>query len=211
MLAFDAASKLAVAGGRAKSDVANKLVSMALHKVSQRIAPPTAVRSSAYQDAVRQAFQNRCPYCGEVLREQTTVLEHLDAMNQFRAGLHVPGNVLPACRQCNLEKRRDDQEEQLPAGVRGWELFLQHDGTHGAGCNTCSYWAGKWPDPALRGARLAEGRQRIAEFRDEHLPPACKDLASTLAPLLQTMYEAAQAYADEATEKLVEDLVPKET
>lgn len=200
---FDAAAKLGDAGGRAKSDVANKLVSMVLHKISQTIPAPTTVRGEDYQDAVRKVFLNRCPYCSQPLDHANTVLEHLDAMNQFRAGLHVPGNVLPACRSCNLEKRRDDQAENLPAGVSGWERFLQHDGSHGPGCKTCSYWVRKFPDPDVRTYTLRESHRNIAAFRKQHLPGGAMGLAPTLAPRLQDLYADAQRYAEESTETLV--------
>lgn len=106
----DATSQLRSATRRAKSDVANKLVSMFLHELSRRISQdwPMKVDSDEYAKLVRAQFNNHCPYCSRDLAETTPVVEHLDGMNRYRAGLHVSGNVLVACRDCNSEKRRDD-------------------------------------------------------------------------------------------------------
>lgn len=106
----DASSQLRSATRRAKSDVANKLVSMFLHELSRRISQnwPLKVDSKEYEELVRARFNNECPYCSRDLASRAAVIEHLDGLNRYRAGLHVPGNVLVACRECNSEKRRDD-------------------------------------------------------------------------------------------------------
>lgn len=59
-------------------------------------------------------------------------------MNRCRAGLHVAGNVLVACRRCNNEKRRDDSLAKLVLANSGWESFLSHDGGRcPSSCLTC--------------------------------------------------------------------------
>jgi len=106
----DPTSQLRSATRRAKSDVANKLVSMFLHELSRRISQNwrIAVDGEEYERLVRERFNNRCPYCSCDLAKTTPVIEHLDGMNRYRVGLHVPGNVLVACKRCNNEKRRED-------------------------------------------------------------------------------------------------------
>lgn len=209
MVDFDSARLLAKAGGRAKSDVANKLVSMALHQLSQQLESRLTVRSEQYRQAVREEFRNCCPYCDEPLSSSSnTILEHLDAMNQFRAGLHVPGNVLPACRPCNLEKRRDDQARALPDGVGGWEQFLSHDSTScKLGCKTCMYWEKKWSGFTVeqRRCKLQTQARRIAAFRERFLPPGAQELSKRIAPQLRHFYESAQAFAKDRTSGLVQD------
>ena len=103
----DASSKLRTATRRAKSDVANKLVSMFLHELSRSISAAWEVRvdSEEYARLVREHFGNRCPYCLNGLTFTAAVIEHLDGMNRLRGGLHIPGNVLVACARCNSEKR----------------------------------------------------------------------------------------------------------
>jgi predicted transcriptional regulator len=97
----DASSQLRSATRRAKSDVANKLVSMFLHELSRKISQNWEIRigSEKYEEIVRQWFQNRCPYCSRDLTINDAVIEHLDGMNRLRAGLHVTGNVLVACKR----------------------------------------------------------------------------------------------------------------
>lgn len=164
----DSTSQLRSATRRAKSDVANKLVSMFLHELSRRIGQdwPVKVDSEEYEEQVREVFSNRCPYCSRDLAETTSVIEHLDGMNRYRGGLHLPGNVLVACRKCNIEKRRDDSLRVLSHANSGWESFLSHDGTHcAASCPTCLYWRSIWEDEPERPLRLGENLERIRSFR----------------------------------------------
>src|ERR1700691_2973193 len=124
----DPTSQLRSATRRAKSDVANKLISMFLHELSRRISRDWKIRidTEEYARLVRERFNNRCPYCSCDLAGTVSVIEHLDGMNRYRAGLHVPGNVLVACRRCNGEKRRDDSLKVLLLAESGWASFLSH-------------------------------------------------------------------------------------
>jgi hypothetical protein len=205
----DPTSQLRSATRRAKSDVANKLVSMFLHELSRRISQdwPMKVDGEEYEGFVRERFSNRCPYCSVNLASTQSVIEHLDGMNRYRAGLHVPGNVLVACRKCNSEKRRDDSLRDLPLAASGWESFLSHDGTHcGAACPTCGYWRGIWGDEAERKLRLGENLQRIRSFRTSfpefgQVHPA---LTETLPALLTKLYSDCQAFAETEINSLLE-------
>lgn len=120
-MSFDSSQALKKATGRAKSDVANKLVSMFLHEVSRRAceAGGESVSNSDYRAAVVNAFGHCCLYCNRELEHDRAAVEHLDGMNRFRVGLHVPGNVAVACRRCNSEKRRDDQKPVLHLAPNG--------------------------------------------------------------------------------------------
>lgn len=153
---------------RAKSDVANKLISMFLHELSRTISQnwPVKVDGEGYEKLVRERFNNLCPYCSRDLTGTESVVEHLDGMNRYRAGLHVPGNVLVACRRCNSEKRRDDALRILSLAESGWESFLSHDGTRcTASCRTCRYWEGIWESQTERKVRLGENLERVRSFR----------------------------------------------
>lgn len=94
----DPTSQLRSATRRAKSDVANKLISMCLHELSRTVSEgwPIKVDGEEYEKLARERFGNRCPYCSCDLSTTVAVIEHLDGMNRYRAGLHVPGNVLVA-------------------------------------------------------------------------------------------------------------------
>lgn len=205
----DAASQLRSATRRAKSDVANKLVSMFLHELSRRISQkwPIKVDGEEYEELVRKLFNNRCPYCSRDLTDTVPVIEHLDGMNRYRAGLHVPGNVLVACRRCNSEKRRDDSLKVLSLAKFGWESFLSHDGSRCPSiCRTCRYWRGIWDDEAERRARLIENLEKLRSFRrtfpefEQVLP----SLAETLPVLLTKLYSDCQAFAETEMKALLE-------
>lgn len=205
----DATSQLRTATRRAKSDVANKLVSMCLHELSRRISQkwPIRVDSEQYGDLVRKLFDNRCPYCSCDLTQTVAVIEHLDGMNRYRAGLHVPGNVLIACRKCNNEKRRDDSIKRLSLAKSGWESFLSHEGSGCAElCLTCRYWRTIWEDDAERKARLTENLERIRNFRRgfSELEQVLPSLADALPVLLTKLYSDCQSFAETEIKSLLE-------
>jgi hypothetical protein len=205
----DPTSQLRSATRRAKSDVANKLVSMFLHELSRRVSQKWKIKvdGQEYEDLVRKLFNNRCPYCSRDLGGTFCVIEHLDGMNRYRAGLHVPGNVLVACRRCNGEKRRDDSLKVLSLASSGWESFLSHDGTRcSSSCLTCQYWRGIWENETERKARLTENLERLRSFRHtfrefgELLP----SLAGELPTLLTKLYSDCQAFAEAEIKSLLE-------
>lgn len=205
----DAASLLRVATRRAKSDVANKLISMFLHELSRRVSQNFSIKtdSEEYENLVREWFDNRCPYCSRELTETNTVVEHLDGMNRYRAGLHVPGNVLVACKKCNNEKRRDDSLIRLSLDVSGWASFLSHDGTRcPPSCQTCVYWTSISGDQEERQRRLRENLRRIRAFRGNfpEFDPLRRSLMETLPSLLTKLYTDCQLFAQTEIRSLLE-------
>src|SRR5258708_2991884 len=141
---------------------------MFLHELSRKTSKDwsIAVDGQEYENLVRQWFNNKCPYCLCGLSDTASVIEHLDGMNRYRAGLHVPGNVLVACKRCNGEKRRDDALKNLTLAKSGWASFLSHDGTRClTTCATCQYWKSVWEEEAERKTRLSENLQRLSSFR----------------------------------------------
>jgi hypothetical protein len=205
----DPTSQLRSATRRAKSDVANKLISMFLHELSRKISQDWRIKidSEEYEELVRGRFSNRCPYCSCELTNAVSVIEHLDGMNRYRAGLHVPGNVLVACGKCNGEKRRDDSLRILSLARFGWESFLSHDGSRCAAlCLTCRYWKGIWEDDSGRVLRLKENLERIRSFRGafpefERVLPS---LMETLPELLTKVYSDCQTFAQTEIRSLLE-------
>jgi hypothetical protein len=207
----DPTSQLRSATRRAKSDVANKLVSMCLHELSRRVSESWLIKvdGEEYEKLAREQFGNRCPYCSCDLSTTVAVIEHLDGMNRYRAGLHVPGNVLVACKRCNGEKRRDDSSRDLPSGQTGWEAFLAHDGTRClASCPTCRYWATIWPNQGERKVRLGENLARVRSFRSSfpELERILPDLLKTLPDLLTKLYSDCQVFAEAEIKTLLERL-----
>jgi hypothetical protein len=208
--------KLRTATRRAKSDVANKMISMFLHELSRKISQnwPVKVDGEEYGKLVRERFGNQCPYCSCDLTNTAYGIEHLDGMNRYRAGLHVPGNVLVACRRCNSEKRRDDSLRILSLAASGWESFLSHDGTRCAAlCHTCRYWESIWNDETERRLRLKENLQRIRSFRGTfpEFKNVLPSLMKTQPALLTKLYSDCQTFAQMEIKSLLEgiDLSPK--
>jgi hypothetical protein len=188
--------------------VANKLVSMFLHELSRKVSQqwPIRVDGEEYEGLVRQTFNNKCPYCSRDLADTVGVIEHLDGMNRYRAGLHVPGNVLVACRRCNSEKRRDDSVPVLSLASSGWESFMSHEGSRcGATCLTCLYWKSVWMDDTERRLRMSENVQRIRSFRGSFAEVERKlpYLAETLPTLLTKLYADCQVFAETEIKSLL--------
>ncbi len=168
---FETAAYLRRATSRAKSDVANKLISMLLHEISRRIVTITGfgVNDADYARNVVATFGDGCGYCQRPLESDRAAVEHLDGMNRFRVGLHIPGNVIVACKRCNSAKRQDDQLLMLRLAGSGWESFLSHDGSRcEPSCKTCLYWRSVWADEALRENALRSASTKITLFRNSY-------------------------------------------
>jgi len=199
-MSFETAAYLRKATSRAKSDVANKLVSMFLHEVSRKISASLDlnVADPRYSDAVEAIFGTNCCYCSKELEPDRASVEHLDGMNRFRAGLHIPGNVIVSCKKCNNEKRRDDQLQQLKLAGSGWESFLSHDSTKCAEtCKTCHYWRSVWPDQNLRNRNLKNALKRIFVFRAEYDQATQIGIKAQLSlhQELERLYRECQSFA----------------
>lgn len=210
-MSFDPSNALLKATSRAKSDVANKLVSMFLHALSREVSARFGKRVSdpVYRDHVIETFGSKCLYCRCELEVDRSAVEHLDGMNRTRAGLHVPGNVALACKRCNNEKRRDDQLQHLLLADSGWEAFLSHDGSRcDAACKSCRYWKIKFPDADFRMIELRNSRAAIVAFRScygaiiswsDHNRLQIRDKAEEL-------YRACQDFASREISSLVSDI-----
>ena len=209
---FDPHWQLKTATRRAKSDVANKLVSMFLHLLSRKLCETwqLKIEDETYLAQVKNSFSNRCPYCRTILTKVNVIVEHPDGMNRLRAGLHVPGNVLLACKPCNSEKRRDDSLRELTLAQTGWESFLAHDGTLcDPSCRTCAYWKRLLPDPKQRQVELRRNAQRIACFRAmyaefERVLPYLKE---HLPHYLAILYKDCQTFAEDRIESLMREFL----
>lgn len=182
---------------------------MFLHELSRRVSQnwPMKVDGEGYESLVRERFINRCPYCSCDLAKTISVIEHLDGMNRYRAGLHVSGNVLVACRRCNSEKRRDDSLKVLSLAESGWASFLSHDGTRcAASCLTCEYWKSIWDNEEERRIRMSENLQRIRSFRSlfSEFEQAHPTLMESLPALLAKLYSDCQSFAETEISSLLE-------
>ena len=210
-MSFDVTSALRKSTGRAKSDVANKLVSMFLHEVSRKACTAGGMSVSAprYTDSVIAAFGKKCLYCSiELTNSVVPVVEHLNGMNRFSVGLHVPGNVAISFKNCNNKKRIDDQ--QLPLAENGWESFLSHGGNRCAPeCKTCAYWRIIWPEINVRTTTLAETKERVFRFQQDYQQFVrwSANARGTLRAKIQLLYRDCQRFATDEIEKLVNEVI----
>lgn len=205
-------SCLKKATGRAKSDVANKLVSMFLHEVSRRIAAELRLRVSdePYAQQVEKSFGPNCAFCEIQLERDRLAVEHLEGMNRVRLGLHIPGNVVLACKECNREKRRDDQLESLVLAQTGWGSFLAHNRKRcPSSCKTCGYWESKWPDESIRSNKLSAAVIRIQSFQDQFTSFAnrASELKAIIRRDVEALYREGQDFATSRISQLTSELL----
>ena len=202
------------ATSRAKSDVANKLVSMLLHEISRQIAAKTgmSVQSQEYGKIVTSTFGVDCPYCQRPLNSNRVAVEHLDGMNRIRLGLHVPGNVVIACSDCNREKRRDDQNANPTLADSGWEAFLRHGTKQCApSCKTCEYWTRLHPDPVQRIRSLDRALGRLREFRNafQSVEAEIRAIRLAMRSNVELLYRECPDYATQRIADLAADVVSR--
>jgi hypothetical protein len=196
------------ATSRAKSDVANKLISMFLHDLSRRVCTQFGQFPSdtSYVKEVQAVFGENCPYCDRALISHALIVEHPDGMNRLRAGLHIPGNVLIACKTCNGEKRRDDSLLEMKLAPSGWESFLAHDGSKcDPSCKTCKYWSGIWPDAIQRQVALHKANERLKNFRKNYSQYFLwiDEQRLTIRNQLDTLYRECQQFAEDRIDTMV--------
>lgn len=207
-MSFNVASALKKSTGRAKSDVANKLVSMFLHEVSRKacLAGGMFVSDPRYAEAVLAAFGQNCLYCDRELEQDRAAVEHLNGMNRVSVGLHVPSNVAISCKHCNNEKRSDDQNLSLAAN--GWESFLLHDGSRcGSNCRTCAYWHGICPNQGKLSQSLAVARERVFRFQEPYRQFVYWSASArgSLRQKIETLYRDCQKFATVEIGRLTSD------
>jgi hypothetical protein len=98
---------------RSYSDVPNRIVRLFLQEAGRQYDENRGlVPYSSMTDELKQRFGNACAYCGAQSPTEL-VEEHLVPINRASAGLHSWGNVVPACKECNNQKR-DHPWEQHP-------------------------------------------------------------------------------------------------
>lgn len=185
---------------------------MFLHDVSRKLCSTLGLRVNdvRYAEAVAAIFKANCCYCGRALEADRASVEHLDGMNRFRIGLHIPGNVILACTRCNREKRRDDSRPALTLAESGWQSFLSHDSSRcPSGCNSCRYWLGVWPQAEHRISNLNQAMSRIAAFRKDYL--AYLELNAKARTLLvvqiDAIYRDCQEFATTRIKDAVEEVL----
>jgi hypothetical protein len=209
-MSFIVAAALKKSSARAKSDVANKLVSMFLHEVSRKACAAGGMNVSdpRYAATVVAAFGCKCLYCRKELEESAVpVVEHLNGMNRISLGLHVPGNVSMACKACNNKKRDDDQK--LPLAENGWESFLSHDGSRcRAECRTCAYWINLFPNQAERRTALCDAKNRVFDFQApyQHFVNWSLTTRSIIRAKIELLYRDCQRFATAEIDKLTSEV-----
>jgi hypothetical protein len=207
-MGFSTSVHLQKAKRRAKSDVANKLVSMLLHEISRALTIRTGVPSvnaPVYSQQVEGAFGSSCLYCSRPLENERAAVEHFEGMNRFRLGLHIPGNVAVACVWCNREKRRDDQMPALVLAPSGWESFLAHDSSRcSSACKTCDYWRQIFPKDAERREHLKTAAKKIHDFRLSFASVIgeAEKIKGILQNSVEELYRECQNFATERIDAL---------
>ncbi len=164
----DPTSQLRSATRRAKSDVANKLVSMFLHELSRRISQTWQMAADGEEYEYRVGLHVpgtvlvACRRCNNEKRRDDSLLVLSLAKSGWESFLsHDGSRCSPTCR-------------------------------------TCLYWKGIWEDEADRRVRLSENLQRLRLFRSSFLEfeQILPSLIDTMPALLTKLYADCQAFAE---------------
>lgn len=77
-------------------------------------------------------FDHRCAYTGEPLTEDSAEQEHAIPINRHHCGLHLYGNVLPATKKANRDKRDLHYRDFVDDATRlkTIENFMEDSGYH---------------------------------------------------------------------------------
>ena len=69
-------------------------------------------------------FDGECAYCGA---KKPLQVEHLVMINKDQTGLHHPGNVVPACEECNQRppETKTPKIKESPTKYLSWESQLK--------------------------------------------------------------------------------------
>jgi hypothetical protein len=103
---------------RSKSDLSNTAIRIFLQDVGSFYDKERGFEP--FRPSVRQKkeiyafFEGHCAYCGELLDEDSSTLDHLIPLNRTALGLHAWGNLVACCRRCNKEKH-----------FKNWKAFLR--------------------------------------------------------------------------------------
>ena len=91
------------------SDSANTSVRAFLTKVGEYYLGRTFNTGSGWGKQkwleIKEVFGNSCAYCG--INNVPLQIEHLEMFNKSQCGLHHPGNIMPACKNCNSSRDRN--------------------------------------------------------------------------------------------------------
>lgn len=79
---------------RTRSDISNIAVRMLLQEESSKYKAHT-------NKQIFEILGKKCIYCES---ETDITIDHLVPINKKDCGLHIAGNLVPACRECNHEK-----------------------------------------------------------------------------------------------------------
>lgn len=105
------------------SDAANTAVRAFLTKIGEyyygrNFNTGTSKAKQDWEKIRDIVFQSKCAYCG--MSGAKLQIDHLLMLNREDAGLHHPGNIVPACSSCNTRTR--DEEKKFNT----WEKHLSY-------------------------------------------------------------------------------------
>jgi len=91
------------------SDSANTSVRAFLTKVGEYYLGRTFNTGSGWGkqtwlEIKEKVFDSSCAYCGK--KDVPLQIEHLIMFNKTQCGFHHPGNIAPACKNCNSSRNR---------------------------------------------------------------------------------------------------------
>jgi hypothetical protein len=72
---------------------------------------PSSLQGKKIRATLIEEFNNCCAYCSIEISNSTMEIDHLIPMNKSSVGLHMYGNLVPACSACNKAKHHWSLDE----------------------------------------------------------------------------------------------------
>lgn len=157
------------------SDAANTAVRAYLTKVGEfylgsAFNTSTGKAKTVWRKIQTDVFAGCCAYCGEAAEKMT--IEHLIMFNRTDFGLHHPGNIVPACKECNQSRRVQNGRYPL------WEEQLRQR------CETTN-----------TVAAFPERKRRILDHHTKGefaYPKLTKEESSAIKVIAESIYRSVQ-------------------
>ena len=152
-----------------------------LNRVSYHLFGETEKKFSEQQwnEEVETEFKGACAYCGE--KKPPFEKEHIIPINKNGLGLRHNGNIIPACKDCNTEKRKYDRNEDGEGYIR----FCIECRKKGALTRIRHHMKIKGYKPATEDKTTRKRIKKLIEKANEEMTCTCEKYAKRIARIIR--------------------------
>jgi len=151
-----------------------------LNRVSFHLFGETEKKFSEQQweEEVETEFKGACAYCGE--EKPPFEKEHIIPINKNGLGLRHNGNIVPACKDCNIEKRKYDRNEDGEGYIR----FCIECRKKGALARIRRHMRIKGYRPVIKDKITRKRIKKLIETANKKMALICEEYAKRIARII---------------------------